>query len=88
MRYQADSAAVLLLASSLVIAGLFVAAKPSRWLCGTVIALGLLGVIVKGATGMTGYYDNFRFEAPEQYQSLAASFDFVAKALAWFGIPP
>ena len=90
MRYQADSAAVLLLASSLVMAGLFVGAGPraSRWLYGSVIALGLLGVIVNGATGITGYYNNFRLEAPEQYQSLAASFDSVAKVLAWFGIPP
>jgi len=90
MRYQADSAAVLLVASALVIAGLRIGAKPrsAQWLTGTVIALGVLGIIVNGATGMTGYYDNFRYEAPAQYKSTAALFDPVAKVLGWFGIPP
>jgi hypothetical protein len=89
MRYQADFATVLLLASSLVIAGLFIASKAhSAWVLRVVVALGLWGVVVNAAIGMTGYYDNFRMEAPEQYQSTAAIFTPVSTVLGWFGIPP
>lgn len=90
MRYQADFATILLLASACVIAGLCTGgqSRRSRWLYGSVVALGLMGIMVNGATGMTGYYDNFRFEAPQQYQSTAAVFAPAAKVLGWLGIPP
>jgi len=60
---------------------------PRKWLYGAVVALGLFGIAVNGAIGMTGYYDNFRLEAPHQYQTTAAWFRPVASALAWLGIP-
>jgi len=89
MRYQADSAMVLLLASALVITGWsgVVGRASKKWLCAVVVALGLFGVAVNGAIGMTGYYDNFRFEAPQQYQTTAAIFRPLASVLAWLGVP-
>jgi hypothetical protein len=90
MRYQADFATVLLLASFLVIPGLCAGGqlRSTQWIYGIVVTLGLLGILVNAATGITGYYDNFLIEAPDQYQSTAASFDSVGKVLAWMGIPP
>jgi len=90
MRYQADFAAVLFLASAVVIGGLseLVADKVKPWLYRGVVALGLLGIVVNGAIGMTGYYDNFRLQAPAEYEAIANWFTPVAKLLTWCGAPP
>ena len=90
MRYQADFATVLFIAASLTIAGLHESAKPEikKWLIRLVVVLGLFGVLVNAAVGMTGYYDSFRQLAPQQYQSIADWFNPVAKLLAWCGVPP
>jgi len=88
MRYQADFATVLLLASALVIAGWAAAGNPARWRARAVVALGIWGIVINGCIGMTGYYDNFRAEAPEEYQSTAALFQPVSNLLGALGIPP
>ena len=90
MRYQADFAAVLFVAAALVIGGLVQHVQPNarRWVCRAVVALGLFGIVVNGAIGMTGYYDNFRADAPAQYETIANWFRPLAKVLAWCGIPP
>jgi hypothetical protein len=90
MRYQADFATVLLLASCLVIPGLLVGSPPqsAQWLCRAVVVLGIVGMLINAATGIRGYYDNFRIEAPQQYASTAALFKPLSQVLSWFGIPP
>jgi len=90
MRYEADFATVLLLSAALVIMGWARAGtmREGWWFLRAVVALGVLGILVNGAIGMTGYNDNFRVEAPEQYERTAALFTPVAKALEALGIPP
>jgi hypothetical protein len=45
-------------------------------------------MLINAATGIRGYYDNFRIEAPQQYASTAALFKPLSQVLSWFGIPP
>ena len=88
MRYEADFATVLFVAAAVVLAGASESTvRIRRILFGAVVALGLLGVVINGAIGMTGYYDNFRKEAPKQYQSLANLFAPVEKLMVWCGVP-
>ena len=89
MRYEVDFATVLFVAAAAVIAGFSERYRPrmQAWVYRSVVALGLFGVVVNGAIGMTGYYDNFRMEAPAEYQRLAEWFNPVSKVLAWCGVP-
>jgi hypothetical protein len=89
MRYQADFAAVLFLAAAGVIAGLYQVWEKTplqKWLTRGVVALGLLGIVVNGAIGTTGYYDNLLAEAPDQYRALAGWFNPLSKILTAAGV--
>jgi len=89
MRYQADFSAVLFLAVAIVIAGIEsrIHTGAGRLMRASIIALGLLGIGLNAAVGITGYYDNLRLEAPVQYQALADWFSPLSKILAGCGVP-
>lgn len=90
MRYEADFAGVLFIAAGLVLAGWeqLLASGARTWLCRGIVALGLFGVVVNAGSGITGYYDTFRAEAPQQYQALADWFSPLEQLLEWMGVPP
>ncbi len=63
------------------------ALQERAWMHRGIVFFGLLGILVNGAIGMQGYNDNFRFEAPKQFENLASWFSPVAKVLGSLGVP-
>jgi hypothetical protein len=90
MRYEADYAAVFFVVSAVVACALAECCAPNGrpWFYGAVVSLGLFGVVINGAIGMTGQYDNFRSASPEAYERIADRFSPVEKLLAISGVPP
>jgi hypothetical protein len=89
MRYQADYSMVWFLAVALILGGVseWPVLRQRVWMYRGIVLFGLLGILVNAAIGIQGYNDNFRFEAPKQYESLASWFRPVAKVLVSLGVP-